>query len=449
MIPAETNGEKRVFLETFGFQMNESDSERILGLLKDINYVRTEEPAGADLIIINTCSVRDKAEQKVYSALGRYRGLKAENPGLIIGVSGCVAQQVGARLLKRVPYLDIVFGPQNIHKLKDLLDEVSLNRSRVAAVEQNASIDEGEYGYTEPGGSKAYVSIMRGCDNFCSYCIVPFTRGREVSRKSPEIIEEITRLAGAGVKEVILLGQNVNSYGTGGQGDISFTGLLKKVSKINGIKRIRFVTSHPKDISDELIYLFNDEPRLCRHLHLPVQSGSDGILKNMRRGYTASEYMSKVSLLKKLYPDMAITSDIIVGFPGETESDFEDTMRLIKEVRFDNIFSFMYSPRPDTKAAKFDGQLPLEVRSERLKVLQEAQREISIGRNRELLGRTVEVFIEGPSKADPSERYGRTSCNRIINFPAAGTESSLVSTGCIIDVTITEVFPNSLRGMVP
>ncbi len=435
---------KKVFLETFGCQMNENDSDRILGFLKDIRYTRTYEPADADLIIINTCSIRDKAEQKVYSTLGRFKTLKSENPGLIIGVAGCVAQQEGEKLLKRAPYLDIVFGPDNIHRLKDFISEASL-KSRVVAIEQKAEIDGDEYGLHLPSaGQKAFVSIMRGCDNFCSYCIVPYTRGREVSRPSSDIIEEVKRLADEGVMEVTLIGQNVNSYGNSGK-DISFPELLRKAAKVDGIKRVRFITSHPKDISEELIYLFKEEPKLCRHIHLPVQSGSNAVLKMMGRGYTRQQYLLKLSLLKALYPEMAVTTDIIVGFPGESESDFEDTMELIKDVRFGNIFSFMYSPRPNTKAAAFKDQVPFEVKSERLKTLQEAQREIALERNLRLVGSALEVLVEGRSKADGGEFMGRTSCNRIVNFPAP--EGFPAEAGCLIDVRITHALSNSLRGL--
>lgn len=436
-------GVKRVFLETFGCQMNDNDSERILGFLKNISYIRTSEPSDADLIILNTCSVRDKAEQKVYSALGRFRELKEERPGLIVGVAGCVAQQEGQKLLKRAPYLDLVFGPHNIHKLPDLIGEISEKRARLVAVEQSASIDENEYGLISALGEKAYVSIMRGCDNFCSYCIVPYTRGREVSRESADILDEVTRLVESGVQEVTLLGQNVNSYGAGA--DVSFPELLRLVAGVDGIRRVRFVTSHPKDISEELIYLFGEELKLARHMHLPVQSGSDRVLKEMGRGYTASGYATKVQLIKRLYPDMAITTDIIVGFPGETEAEFEETMALLMALRFENVFSFMYSPRPLTRAASFVGQLPLDVRSERLQRLQDAQREITLARNLELVGRRVEVLVEGTSKSDGSRFSGRTSCNRIVNFPYDGINGP----GAFVEVVVTEAYPNSLRGEVP
>ena len=436
--------QRLVFLQTFGCQMNENDSERMLGLLKGISYRRTEDPLQADLILINTCSIRDKAEQKVYSTLGRYKTLKKERPGLIIGVAGCVAQQQGEKLLKRAPHLDIVFGPHNVHKLREMLLEADSGR-KVVATALSESIDPEEYGI-EPvaSGEKAFVSIMRGCNNFCSYCIVPYTRGREVSRLSSSILSEIEGLSERGVKEVTLIGQNVNSYGTSGGGDVSFPELLRMVCRIDAIKRVRFITSHPKDISKELIYLFGEEPKLCRHIHLPVQSGSDSVLLSMGRGYTRDEYLAKAELLKGLYPDMAITTDIIVGFPGETGTDFEATMDLLRTVRFDNIFSFMYSPRPDTAAAAFAGQVPLDVRSERLQTLQEEQREITLERGRALVGKTVPVLVEGESKMDVEELRGRTSCSRIVNFPAPDWTGT--APGSILNVTITGAYPNSLRG---
>ena len=323
MEESSENREKLVFLETFGCQMNDNDSERMLGILKGINFARTDDPNCADLILINTCTVRDKAEQKVYSTLGRYKELKRVRPGLIIGIAGCVAQQQGEKLLKRAPHLDMVFGPHNVHKLRELLLEADSGR-RVVATALTETIDAGEYGAApEASGEKAFVSIMRGCNNFCSYCIVPYTRGREVSRLSADIISEIEGLCAKGVKEVTLLGQNVNSYATNGGGDVSFPALLGMVCAIKGLLRVRFMTSHPKDIGGELIELFGAEKKLCRHLHLPVQSGSDRILEKMGRGYTVSGYLSKIERIRALYPDMAITTDIIVGFPGETAEDFE------------------------------------------------------------------------------------------------------------------------------
>jgi tRNA-2-methylthio-N6-dimethylallyladenosine synthase len=443
MLSTGENSARTVFLETFGCQMNENDSGRMLGILKGNDFRVIDRPDKADLIILNTCSIRDKAEQKVYSMLGRFKSLKKENPGLVICVAGCVAQQEGTALLKRVKYLDLVVGPHNIHRLGELLEEVSPGRSRVSATELTDGLDPDEFKVAEEaGGVKAFVSIMRGCNNFCAYCIVPYTRGREASRPSADIIEEVRRLASSGVREVTLLGQNVNSYGTSGGGDVSFPGLLKLVAGVEGIERVRFITSHPKDISPELISLFGDESKLARHIHLPVQSGSDEVLKRMGRVYTAKEYVSTARLLMNLYKDMAVTTDIIVGFPGETEDDFKLTMELVENLRFDNIFSFMYSQRPGTRAADFDGHLPNDLKSERLKTLQETQRRITMEKSAELVGSTLDVLIEGPSKADPIELSGRTTCNRIVNF------SGTLPAGEIASVLITDAYPNSLRGLL-
>ncbi len=433
--------ERFVFIETFGCQMNENDTSRIYGVLEKVNFRPTYDPGAADLILVNTCSIRDKAEQKVYSTLGRFKGLKKKRPELIIGVAGCVAQQEGERLLKRVPHLDIVFGPHNIHRLGDMLAELYEKGGRVVSTELRPDIDDNEYDVHAPvDGVKAFVSIMRGCDNFCSYCIVPYTRGREVSRPHDEIIGEIRSLAERGIKEVTLLGQNVNSYGKGAGS--TFTALLRDICSTDGIERVRFVTSHPKDISEELIYLFGEEPKLQRALHLPVQSGSDRILERMKRSYTVEGYLSKVRLLRSLYPDMALTTDVIVGFPGETDEDFQGTMQVLKEVRFDGAFSFKYSPRPGTLAATFEDQVPEEVKSVRLEELQALQRKITLEKNEALAGRTLEVLVEGGSKNNPGEFSGRTPCNRVVNFSADG-----VAPGDIIDVFITEGYQNSLRGV--
>ncbi|MFQ5354492.1 MAG: tRNA (N6-isopentenyl adenosine(37)-C2)-methylthiotransferase MiaB, partial [Thermodesulfobacteriota bacterium] len=397
----------------------------------------------AGLIILNTCSVRDKAEQKVYSALGRFRPMKEANPGLIIALCGCVAQQEGERLLARLPYLDLVIGTNNIHKIGELLRDAVSRNKRVAATSFNGIIEEDEYRSPVQSGSlKAFVSIMRGCDNYCSYCIVPYTRGHEVSRRAADIIEEIEGLSRDGVREVMLLGQNVNSYRDSGAG-LSFVELLRRVARIDGIWRIRFVTSHPRDLSPELIRLFGEEEgeKLCRHLHLPVQSGSDRILELMRRGYKAGEYLEKVAMLQDLYPEMALTTDIIVGFPGETEEDFEATMALVRRVRFDNIFSFMYSPRPGTIAADFKDHLPLAEKKRRLAALQALQSSITMERGRVLVGRVENVLVEGASKQSSEELTGRTSQNRVVNFPAPAEKE-----GSIIDVHITEAYQHSLRG---
>ncbi|MBI5287027.1 MAG: tRNA (N6-isopentenyl adenosine(37)-C2)-methylthiotransferase MiaB [Deltaproteobacteria bacterium] len=435
--------DKALFLETFGCQMNERDSERILGFLKGLNYRVVDDPKRADLIIVNTCSIREKAEHKLYSTLGRFKRLKEKRPHLIIGVGGCVAQQEGERLFKRARYLDIVFGTHNIHRLPELVKGVKTMRTRSLATEFYDTIEpEGPSEYLlDAARVKAFVTIMQGCNNFCTYCIVPYVRGREVSRGGEEILEEVRGFAVAGVKEVTLLGQNVNCYGH--SSSISFTMLLKMVCGVDGIERVRFVTSHPRDLSDDLINLFGRERKLCRHIHLPIQSGSNRVLQKMNRGYTREAYLEKVYKLRKVCPGIGITTDIIVGFPGETDDDFNATLNLLKLVEFDNIFSFKYSPRPQTSAASFTDQVPEDVKLERLKIVQDLQRSIALRKNQAMAGRVEEVLVEGKSKGDPEELTGRTSCNKIVNMPGS---KELV--GELIPVRIERAYLNSLRGQV-
>lgn len=424
--------------------MNENDSDRIIGLFKKMNYCVTNDPNLADVIILNTCSIRHKAQHKVFSAIGRFKGLKEKNNNLIIGIGGCVAQQEGKNLFKRMPHLDIVFGTQNIHKLPELIDDVRWKNRKNSKTEFSGEMDP-EYSFDYPiekNRAKAFVTIMRGCDNFCAYCIVPYVRGREISRNSKDIIAEVKRLAENGVKEIMLVGQNVNSYGNKGN-DMSFTSLLKAVCKIDGIERVRFMTSHPKDMSDELIGMFAAEPKLCNYIHLPLQSGSDKILERMRRGYTTKEYLKKIDMIRKVCPDAAITTDIIVGFPDETDEDFNDTMDLIRDVEYDNIFSFNYSPRPETLASKYDEQVPDAVKKERLSFLQAFQRGITFEKNKAMTGKVLDILVEGTSKMNSNELTGRTSCNRVVNFLSGG---DLI--GKIISVKIEQAFANSLKGSV-
>ena len=425
--------------------MNENDSDRIAGLLKKMEYTVIDNPAAADIIILNTCSIRYNAQHKVYSATGRFRKLKELNKELIIGIGGCVAQQEGEGLFKKIPYIDIVFGTHSIHKLPELIDSVILRRKKAIAVEFADAIDlEDSFDYPLEGSSvKAFVTIMRGCNNFCTYCIVPYVRGREASRKSSDILAEVRRLAENGIKEVMLVGQNVNSYGNN-DSDISFPSLLKAVCKIDGIERVRFMTSHPKDMSQELIEMFAAAPKLCRYIHLPIQSGSDRVLKMMRRGYTRDGYLSKIDKVKKICPDISVTTDIIVGFPGETDRDFEDTMDIIKRVEYDGIFSFNYSPRPETEASRYDGQVSDTVRRERLAFLQAFQKEVTLRKNKAMTGQVKEVLVEGKSKAGHSDELtGRTGCNRIVNF--CGRRDLI---GRVMPVRIEDGYSNSLKGSV-
>ena len=443
--------EKRVYIETYGCQMNEHDTERILRLLEGSHYLETKDPKAADFILINTCSVREKPEHKVYSALGRFKGLK-EKRGAIIGVAGCVAQQEGDQLLGRVPYLDMVIGTHAIPMLPQLLQKIEVSGERVCETSYD---QDGEYlkavlpqkspvvGSIRLDKVKSYVTIMQGCDHFCSFCIVPYVRGREKSRPSREIIEEVKHLAELGVKEVCLLGQNVNGYGKGLEKEISFSELLGRINQIEGIERIRFTTSHPKDLSEELIQAFSKLPKLCEHIHLPFQSGSDRILKAMHRGYTKDSYLEKIDRLKEVCPFIAVTSDVIVGFPGEEEKDFEETLDLIRKVQFDDLFSFKYSPRKGTRAAQFEDKVEEKVKQDRLSILQEIQKGITLRKNQELEGRVEEILVEGQSKQSAQDVTGRTRSNKIVNF-----KGDLDLVGQLIPVHITKVFPHSLRGEI-
>jgi len=438
--------QKRVYIETYGCQMNEHDSERILRLLEGSCYSETKEAGEADVILINTCSVREKPEHKVYSALGRYKRLK-EKRGAIIGVAGCVAQQEGDRLLDRVPYLDMVIGTHAIPLLPQLLQKIEVSGERVCetSFDQDGKYLEAVLPQKSLGKVKSYVTIMQGCDHFCSFCIVPYVRGREKSRSSSGIIDGVRHLAEMGVKEVCLLGQNVNGYGKGLEEEISFSELLERIDEIEGLQRIRFTTSHPKDLSEELIQAFSKLKKLCEHIHLPFQSGSDKILKAMHRGYTKESYLEKIERLKKVSPSIAVTADVIVGFPGEEEEDFRQTLDLMETVRFDDLFSFKYSPRKGTRAAQFTDKVEERVKQNRLSILQEIQKRITLQKNQALEGHVEEVLVEGRSKQSPQDVTGRTRSNKIVNF---GGDISLV--GKLVLVRITKGYAHSLRGeLVP
>ena len=361
---------KKLYIQTYGCQMNQYDSEKIAQVLARKDYVQTDRIDNADVILLNTCSVRDKAEQKVYSALGRWKEFKDCRDGVIIGVGGCVAQQEGENLLKRIPHLDLVFGTHNIHKLPELIEQVETSRARpveTAFYRDPAYMDDGEL-RTQVDGVKAFVTIMQGCNKVCSFCIVPHVRGREVSRPSAKILAEIESLVRHGVKEVMLLGQNVNSYGKLTPGELSFAQLLARVDAIDGLRRIRFTTSHPQDLSPELIEGFATLGNLCEHLHLPVQSGADSVLARMRRGYNMADYLDRLHRLRARCPIVALSTDIIVGFPGETDAEFEQTLELLREVEYDDIYSFSYSPRPQTVSAKiYPDDVPEEVKKVRLR----------------------------------------------------------------------------------
>ncbi|MFO7984076.1 MAG: tRNA (N6-isopentenyl adenosine(37)-C2)-methylthiotransferase MiaB [Desulfuromonadales bacterium] len=434
--------EKYFYLETFGCQMNVVDSERIVDMLQEIGYRQIESPEQADLILVNTCSVRDKAERKVYGHLGRFKPLKEARPGLILGVGGCVAQQEGEKLLSGLPYLDLVFGTHNVHRLPEMVQQVEQSRKRCVATEFQDRDTRLMLFPNRSGRSTVtrFVTVMQGCDNFCSYCIVPHVRGREISRPAGEIVAEVEALADQGMKEVTLLGQNVNSYGLKG-GSESFADLLRRVHEVEKVERLRFTTSHPKDISDELIDCFRDLDKLCKHMHLPVQSGSSRILKAMNRGYDREQYLDKVRRLREACPEIRLTTDIIVGFPGETEEDFEQTLSLVEEVGYADAFLFLYSPRPGTAAAELcetNTAGEKQARFDRLLKLQHTLSEQSWSAD---VGRELPILVEGESKAGQGQIFGRTTWNRIVNFHA---DSSLV--GKIANVRITRNFRNSQLG---
>jgi tRNA-2-methylthio-N6-dimethylallyladenosine synthase len=436
----------KLFIHTYGCQMNQFDSERIAQVMGRGGYVQTDCIGDADLILLNTCSVREKSEQKVYSLLGRWKEFKQQRDEVIIGVGGCVAQQEGERLLKKVPHLDLVFGTQNIQKLPDMVEQVRTLRQRPVEIAfyRDPGYMEDPEGRTQVQGAKAFVTIMQGCNKVCAFCIVPHVRGREVSRPSAKIISEIESLVRQGVKEVMLLGQNVNSYGKMSAGEISFAELLCRVDAIEGLERIRFTTSHPQDLSPELIDAFATLAKLCKHLHLPVQSGSDSVLARMRRGYTRREYLDRLQRLQARSSGVALSTDIIVGFPGETEDEFGETLELLRQVGYDEIYSFIYSPRPQTVAGKiFDDDIPNEIKKDRLTRVQSLQREISLSKNRQKIGNVEEILVDGRSKLKNGQIMGRTDTNRIVNVE--GPETMI---GKFVPVRITGATATSLLGQL-
>ncbi|HEX7504595.1 MAG TPA: tRNA (N6-isopentenyl adenosine(37)-C2)-methylthiotransferase MiaB [Syntrophales bacterium] len=433
---------KKLFIRTFGCQMNVHDSEQLAQLLKGSGYTTTDSAEEADLIIVNTCSIRDKAEQKVYSQLGRYRHLKQEKPGLVLGVCGCVAQQQGERFIEKIPYLDLVFGTHNIHRLPEFISRVENTGRPVVETGFHETVPSiGILVPPEKGSVSAFVTIMQGCDNYCAFCVVPYLRGREESRKFHDILAEVRALAARGVKEVTLLGQNVNSYGKSLGNGHSFSELLRAIGKIEGIERIRFTTSHPRDLSDDIIACFRDVRALCEFIHLPVQSGSDAVLARMNRKYASADYLDCVRKLREACPDIAISSDIIVGFPGETEQDYQKTLDLMGKVRFDTLFSFQYSERKGTAAVGLDGKVNPDEKRRRLIELQALQDRHTQERNDKLVGKIAEVLVEGTSRNTSRDMMGRTRTNKIVNF--AGGRNLV---GKTVRVRIVEAFLHSLRG---
>jgi tRNA-2-methylthio-N6-dimethylallyladenosine synthase len=430
---------KKLYIKTFGCQMNVADSQQMAQVLED-DFVLTEMPEEADLYLINTCAIRRKAEQKVRSLLGSLRDLKEKRPQLLLGVGGCVAQQEGERLLAAVPHLDLVFGAHGIYRLPELVRQAS-QRRRPVAVALNRGFPSLTSRPRPVKAIRGLVTIMQGCDNFCTYCVVPYVRGREYSREPEDILAEVAAFVASGGKEVTLLGQNVNSYGRGLAEPIGFPELLRRLAGITGLARLRFATSHPRDLSAELMAAFGSLVPLCEHLHLPAQSGANRILKAMRRGYTREDYLEKVAQLRRACPGLALSTDLIVGFPGETEADFAQTLDLIKEAAFDQAFSFKYSPRPQTRAAALAEQLPEAVKTERLERLQALQAELTLQANQRLVGRTLEVLVEGRSKRSPDQLAGRLRTNRVVNF--SGPQDLM---GCLVKVSLTEANPHSLKG---
>lgn len=436
---------KKLYIETHGCQMNEYDSSRMVDLLGEQQALEvTENPAEADVILLNTCSIREKAQDKVFSQLGRWRELKLENPNLVIGVGGCVASQEGAAIRDRAPYVDVVFGPQTLHRLPEMID--AARTTKIAQVDISFPEIEKFDRLPEPrvDGPSAFVSVMEGCSKYCTFCVVPYTRGEEVSRPLGDVLLEVTQLADKGVKEVTLLGQNVNGYrGETPDGSIAdFAELLYLVAAVDGIERIRYTTSHPLEFSDAIIQAHADIPQLVKYLHLPVQSGSDRILAAMKRNHTALEYKSRIRKLKAAVPDILLSTDFIVGFPGESEKDFEQTMKLIEDVGFDFSYSFIYSSRPGTPAADLVDDTPEEVKKQRLSILQTRIAQQGFENSRRMVGTVQRILVSDYSKKDPGMLQGRTESNRVVNFRC--DNPSLI--GQFVDVHIDDALPHSLRG---
>ncbi|KEI81026.1 tRNA (N6-isopentenyl adenosine(37)-C2)-methylthiotransferase MiaB [Clostridium botulinum] len=431
------------FIETWGCQMNEEDSEKLSGMLKKEGYIRTEERENADVIIFNTCCVRENAELKVYGNLGILKGLKSKNPNLIIAVTGCMMQQKGMAetIKKKFPFVDIIIGTHNLHNFPNYLNEVKKKDTSVLKIQEKENSIIENMPIDRKNSMKAFVTIMYGCNNFCTYCIVPYVRGRERSRTPENIEAEIKKLISEGYKEITLLGQNVNSYGKDLEPNVTFAELLKRVNNIEGLERVRFMTSHPKDLTDDVIEAIAKCDKLCEQIHLPVQSGSSEILKKMNRHYDREKYLDVVSKIKKLIPNVALSTDIIVGFPGETEKDFEETLSLVKEVEYDSAFTFLYSIRKGTPAAKFEDQVPEDVKHMRFNRLVEVLNEISAKKNKAYEGKIEEVLVEGTSKNDENKLMGRTRAGKLVNF--IGNKESI---GKLVNVKITKANSFSLTG---
>lgn len=434
---------KKLYIKTHGCQMNEYDSARIKDLLGDSHQlVSTDNPEDADVLLLNTCSIREKAQEKVFHQLGRWKPLKQNKPDLIIGVGGCVASQEGAAISKRAPFVDIIFGPQTLHRLPEMIDAGGSDTVIDISFPEIEKFDR----LPEPKveGCSAFVSVMEGCSKYCTFCVVPYTRGEEVSRPFDDVIAEVAQLAQQGVREVNLLGQNVNAYrGNNHLGEVvDFAELLTYVAAVPGIDRLRYTTSHPVEFSDALIDVYAEIPQLVDHLHLPVQSGSDRILAMMKRNHTAIEYKSKIRRLRAIRPNISLSSDFIIGFPGETEQDFGATMKLIEDIGFDHSFSFIYSSRPGTPAAELADDTPMEIKKQRLAILQHRITQQAQAISRRMVGNTETVLVSGLSRKDPGQLQGRTENNRVVNFSCS--DHSII--GNFVNVIVGEALPNSLRG---
>ena len=439
---------RKLFIQTHGCQMNEYDSTRMVDLLESSHGLEpTDNPEEADVLLLNTCSIREKAQEKVFHQLGRWKKLKDAKPDMIIGVGGCVASQEGDAIRDRAPYVDVVFGPQTLHRLPGLITQAASTRE--LAIDVTFPEIEKFDNLPEPSvdGPSAFVSIMEGCSKYCTFCVVPYTRGEEVSRPVQPVLKEIQHLADMGVREVNLLGQNVNAYqGVGADGDtLDLADLIRLIRDIDGIDRIRYTTSHPVEFSDALIQVYEDVPELVSHLHLPVQSGSDRILAMMKRNHMVLEYKSKLRKLQRIRPDISFSSDFIIGFPGETDRDFEDTMNLIHDIGFDMSFSFIYSARPGTPAADLPDDVDMDVKKQRLAILQQRINQNAQDISRKMVGSTQRILVDGFSKKDPGQLKGRTENNRVVNFQCDDTD--LI--GKFVDVTIAQAYSNSLLGTDP
>ena len=444
--PAQNGNPRKVFIKTFGCQMNEYDSNRMLDSLSESHGVeQTKDESQADIILLNTCSVREKAQEKVFSQLGRWRKLKDKNPDLMIGVGGCVASQEGDAIRKRAPFVDMVFGPQTLHRLPKMVDEVIQQQSTAIDITFPEMEKFDNLPAPKVDGVTAFVSIMEGCSKYCSFCVVPYTRGEEFSRPFDDVIAEVYALAQQGVREVTLLGQNVNAYwGEMHDGSLAdFALLIRYVAEIEGIDRIRYTTSHPLEFTDSLINVYADVPKLVDHLHLPVQSGSDRILAAMKRRYKAEDYIKIIEKIRKVRPNISLSSDFIIGFPGETDDDFEDTMQLIETIGYDLSFSFIYSARPGTPASDLEDDVPMQVKKDRLARLQKRITEMAMAISHGMVGTTQTVLVDRPARKDSQQISGRTENNRVVNFDG---DHSLI--GQFVDVEITEALPNSLRGVL-